>query len=262
MKKITVLFLSALAITTTSSAAFAQQDSDFSAKQRQEIGKIAADYLREHPQILVQISQELQKQQQQQQQQQMVSAAVQSSSNLLDVKGIPHIGPKNAKVTVTEFFDYQCYYCHHMAPIVEKLMKANPKVQFVFRDWPIFASRWENSGKAATVGLQVWHDKGAASYIKYHNGIFATNHDEGKLTETDISQVAKAAVGKAFKQVNDEAYKKTIMKNDALARQIGFQGTPGFIVMPTKGASVQNTAVIGGAVPLQALQQAIDKAQK
>lgn len=262
MKKITVLFLSALTITMTSAAAFAQQDSDFSAKQRQEIGRIAADYLRKHPQVLVQVSQELQKKQQQQQQQQMVSAAVQSSSNLMDVKGIPHIGPKNAKVTVTEFFDYQCYYCHHMAPVMEKLMKANPKVQFIFRDWPIFASRWENSGRAATVGLQVWHDKGATSYIKYHNGIFATNHDEGKLTETDINTVAKAAIGKTLKPAKDGAYKNTIMKNDALARQIGFQGTPGFIVMPATGANTENTSVIGGAVPLQALQQAIDKARK
>jgi hypothetical protein len=52
-------------------------------------------------------------------------------------------------------------------PELEKVMKASPDVRFIFKEWPIFASRWENSEKAAQRGLDVWKQKGAAGYMAY-----------------------------------------------------------------------------------------------
>lgn len=232
----------------------------FTQAQQDQIGKIAADYLLDHPEILVQVSQKLQQQQQQQKQQQLVSGAVQLKQALLDLDGVPHIGPDNAKVVVTEFFDYQCYYCSQMAPEVEKLVNANPNVKFVFRDWPIFSNRWENSSNAAYAGLKVWHEQGAKAYMNYHNGIFATGHNEGKLTESDINAVAKAALKKPLAGYGDKGYRSAVAKNYKLAQQIGFQGTPAFVVMPANGATTANTSVVAGAVPAANLQQAINHA--
>ncbi|MBJ7553784.1 DsbA family protein [Marinomonas spartinae] len=262
MKKQLLAVLSSTAIMATTTMAYASDSSSFSTDQQEQIGKIAADYLIKHPEILVQVSQELQKKQQEAEQSALTISAVKAHAALMKLDGIPHIGPKDAKVTVTEFFDYQCFYCHKMAPEVEQLMKANPNVKFIFRDWPIFASRWETSATAAFAGLEIWHQKGAKAYLSYHNGIFATNHDEGKLTNADIQKVAKAALKAPLKKVSDEEYKKTIMINDQLSRQVGFQGTPGFIITPASGATVKNTIVIGGAVDEQTLQQAIDQASQ
>ncbi|MFM2485901.1 DsbA family protein [Celerinatantimonas yamalensis] len=262
IKKRTFAVLSAAMMMATVTTAYAKESTSFSPDQQEQIGKIAADYLLKHPEILVQVSQELQQKQQQETQASLTESAVTAHSALMQLDGIPHVGPKNAKITVTEFFDYQCYYCHKMAPEIEQLMKANPKVKFIFRDWPIFASRWENSATAAFAGLEVWQQKGAKAYMRYHNGIFATGHDEGKLTAADIQKVAKSALNAPLKKVSDTPYKKTILGNDQLSRQIGFQGTPAFIIMPASGASVKNTTVIGGAVDEQTLQQAIEKASQ
>ena len=212
---------------------------------------------------MIQVSQELQKKQQAQQQAaraSLTSKAVTAHPALMTLDGVPNVGPKDAKVTVTEFFDYQCFYCNKMAPEVEQLMKANPNVKFIFRDWPIFASRWETSATAAFAGLEVWQEKGAKAYINYHNGIFGTGHNEGKLTDADIQKVAQSALNGPLKKDSNDAYKKTITINDQLSRQIGFQGTPGFIITPATGATTDNTTVIGGAVDLQVLQKAIEKA--
>lgn len=263
MKKQILAVLSSAMIMATATSAYATDSTSFSSDQQAQIGKIAADYLLKHPEILVQVSQELQKKQQQEAEKTLAVSAVKAHSALMKLDGIPHIGPKDAKVTVTEFFDYQCFYCSKMAPEVEKLMKANPNVKFVFRDWPIFASRWETSATAAFAGLEVWQQKGAKAYLNYHNGIFATGHDEGKLTDADIQKVAKKALGAPLKKVSNEPYKKIITGNDQLSRQmIGFQGTPGFIITPASGATVKNTTVIGGAVDGQTLQQAIDNASQ
>jgi protein-disulfide isomerase len=41
-------------------------------------------------------------------------------------------------VTVVEFFDYNCPYCRRMEPVLNALLRSDPKVRVVYRDWPIF----------------------------------------------------------------------------------------------------------------------------
>ena len=92
----------------------------FTPEQEARIGEIAKDYLLAHPEVLVEVSQKLQAQQQEKQQQAMTAAVVQNQAALLNDKGTPSYGPADAKVTVVEFFDYQCIYCARLAPELEK----------------------------------------------------------------------------------------------------------------------------------------------
>ena len=151
----------------------------FTPEQEARIGEIAKDYLLAHPEVLVEVSQKLQAQQQEKQQQAMTAAVMQNQAALLNDKGTPSYGPADAKVTVVEFFDYQCIYCARLAPELEKVIKANPDVRFVFKEFPIFGLRWPASLSAAKTGLQVWKQKGADAYLNYHNAIYATGHNEG-----------------------------------------------------------------------------------
>lgn len=107
----------------------------FTPEQEARIGEIAKDYLLAHPEVLVEVSQKLQAQQQEKQQQAMTAAVVQNQAALLNDKGTPSYGPADAKVTVVEFFDYQCIYCARLAPELEKVIKANPDVRFVFKEF-------------------------------------------------------------------------------------------------------------------------------
>ncbi|WP_336984772.1 DsbA family protein, partial [Cedecea sp. VD21] len=133
----------------------------FTPEQEARIGEIAKDYLLAHPEVLVEVSQKLQAQQQEEKQQAMTAAVVQNQAALLNDKGTPSYGHADAKVTVVEFFDYQCIYCARLAPELEKVIKANPDVRFVFKEFPIFGQRWPASLSAAKTGLQVWKQKGA-----------------------------------------------------------------------------------------------------
>jgi protein-disulfide isomerase len=94
---------------------------------------------------------------------------------------------------VIEFFDYQCVFCSRFAPELEKVMKAQPDVRYLFKEWPIFGGRWEASLQAAQQGLTVWQKKGPQAYVTYHNAIYATGHNEGKLTAEDIHGAASKA---------------------------------------------------------------------
>jgi protein-disulfide isomerase len=251
-----------VALTLVPELALAEQaGSEFTPAQQAAIGKIAADYLVAHPEVLLQVGQKLQAQQEQQQQQVAVQAAVNKVDALVNDAETPHVGSQDAAVAVVEFFDYQCMYCSQMAPVVEKSIKANPNVRFVFKEWPIFGSRWPVSVAAAETGMAVWKEKGAQAYLDYHNAIYASGHDEGQLTKNDVAAAVKLAKGSVPSEEKLKATHQALNSNDQLARGLGFNGTPGFIVMPVKGATTANTSVLPGAVSLDDLQAAITKAQ-
>ncbi|HGG6554725.1 TPA: DsbA family protein [Salmonella enterica subsp. diarizonae serovar 61:i:z] len=229
----------------------------FTPEQETRIGEVAADYLLAHPDILVKVSQELEVRTQQQQMQKMATAAITSQKALLQDKDAPSYGPADAGVVVVEFFDYQCVYCSHLAPVLKNIMKANPDVRFVFREWPIFARSWPESMSAARTGLQIWKQKGPEAYLAYHNGVYATGHFEGKLTDKDVSKVADSVKFNASVAVNVQ---DELDRTSSLAQKIGLQGTPGLIIIPAKNATPENTIVIPGMTTETALQAAIDKA--
>ncbi|TKI04327.1 DsbA family protein [Martelella alba] len=249
-----------LSFTSQAGLADTPAQAPFTPAQQEAIGKIAADYLLAHPEILVQVSQKLQEQQAQEQAGALLKGVLDNQAALLGDKDTPTVGPEQAKVAVIEFFDYQCIYCSHMAPIMESVMKANSDVKFIFKEWPIFGGRWQPSITAAETGLNVWKTQGPKAYLAYHNGIYKTGHNEGKLTDADINGVLKQLhvppAAEAVLQKNDAV----LSKINQLAQQIGFSGTPGFVIMPTSGADKDNVTVFAGAVDQQDLQDAIKKA--
>ncbi|MCP2124513.1 UNVERIFIED_ORG: protein-disulfide isomerase [Pantoea agglomerans] len=229
----------------------------FTPGQEEKIGEIARDYLLAHPDILLQLSSKLREQQQMKQLSAMTQSVLRHQDVLLHDSSAPSYGPADAKVAFIEFFDYQCSVCARQAPVIESLMKRNPNVRYIFREWPIFAQRWKPSLSAAKVGLQIWKQKGAEAYLAYHNALFATSHNEGQLTLKDITETA----AKTGTQDGENVVAMEILSaTDALAQNLGLSGTPGMIVMPVSGAREDNVTVIPGGADFDMLQNAIDKA--
>lgn len=230
----------------------------FTAEQEARIGELAGAYLLEHPEILVQVSQKLQAQQTARQQMGFALNVMEHQDALLNDPDTPVTGPKEAKVAVIEFFDYQCVFCSRLAPAMEDVMKASPETRFVFKEWPIFAQRWENSEKAAERGVAIWKEKGAEAYMTYHNGIYRTGHHEGELTEQDIKTASSSA---GYTAENYPDVKASLERTNELAQSLGLTGTPGLIVMPVKNASPENITVFPGLATAEQILAAVKKAR-
>ncbi|EBH1886497.1 DsbA family protein [Salmonella enterica] len=190
-------------------------------------------------------------------------SVMENQASLLHDPDTPAVGPENAKVAVIEFFDYQCVFCSRFALELEleleleKVIKAQPDVRYLFKEWPIFAGRWEASLQAAQQGLTVWQKKGAQAYVTYHNAIYATGHNEGKLTVEDIKGAASKA-GLVTPPPGDQT--ASLEKNSNLAEALGLTGTPGIIVMPVTSATPETITVFPEAVTAERHQAAIRKA--
>jgi len=126
-----------------------------------------------------------------------------------------------------------------------------------FKEWPIFGGRWEASLQAAQQGLTVWQKKGPQAYVTYHNAIYATGHNEGKLTAEDILAAASKA-GLAASVPGEHT--ASLEKNSNLAEALGLTGTPGIVVMPVSGATPDTITVFPEAVTAERLHLAIRKA--
>ena len=136
--------LAALIVTTyisfSSTAHASAPQPVFSPEQEARIGEIAADYLVSHPEILVTVSNKLQEQQETRKQKMFALNVMENQANLLHDPDTPAYGPDTAKVAVIEFFDYQCVFCSRFAPELEKVMKAQPDVRYLFKEANIWWS--------------------------------------------------------------------------------------------------------------------------
>ncbi|WP_336239631.1 DsbA family protein [Enterobacter chuandaensis] len=230
----------------------------FSKEEESEIIELMKKELITHPEILIEAGKEIQVKQLEQRNKDMIKAVVNNSGALIGDRETPTYGPKNAKIAVIEFFDYQCIWCARLAPEMENIISSNPQVLYVFKEWPVFGQRWENSILAAKTGLKIWKQKGDVSYLKYHNAVYASGHNEGKLEVKDISIAGKRILSD---HSNDKEIQKELNDTDILANKIGIKGTPAIIVMPTEGASEKNVTIFSGFVNADTLQKAIRKAQ-
>src|SRR3546814_8528564 len=71
-------------------------------------------------------------------------------------------------VTVVEFFDYNCPYCRRMEPVLNALLRSDPKVRIVYRDWPIFGPASREASRAAVASP--WQGRHAA----FHGELLAS----------------------------------------------------------------------------------------
>lgn len=145
-------------------------------------------------------------------------------SQMANDPGAPSIGNPKADVTIVEFFDYTCPYCKAVEPRLEALLKADPRVRLVLKEFPILAPESMIAAKAALAAMR------QGKYGAYHNAMMRF---EGRLTEADIFGMAKAAgldVARLKRDMNAPAVSDQIISVFNQARGIRVFQTPAFIV--------------------------------
>ncbi|HEY3695457.1 DsbA family protein [Phenylobacterium sp.] len=195
-------------------------------------GRSVRAYLLEHPEVIEEAVAKLQDKKQAEAEAQ--AAAAQADARKL----IPHyraelerdprdfVANPDGKVTVVEFFDYNCGYCKLAAPQVLKLIQENPDIRFVFKEFPIFGAASDSAAKVALTPA------GKANGLALYQAWMA----EKPLDEAGIDRQL-AALGLNPSQVRKASDTPEIAKQvaeiRALAAKLKVQGTPAFIVGDT-----------------------------
>lgn len=162
--------------------------------------------------------------------------------------GTPPVGAKDADVILVEFFDYNCPFCKKLAPGLQALLEADPKVALVHKDWPILS---EVSRYAARSALAAgWQGK----YLIAHDVLMGASHLASKGQVDALLRAAGIDMTK-LKQASDAhgaEIDALLQRNDTEARALGIRGTPGLLV---------GRHIINGVYEVAALRQAVDIAR-
>jgi protein-disulfide isomerase len=219
----------------------------FTDAQRAEIEAIIKDYLvNKHPEIMAQGLQNLQKTEQADADAKSKSAVTNAKDRIFNDPTSPVGGNPKGNVTVVEFYDYQCGYCKMSEEAVERLLKEDKNVKFIYKDFPILGAASVEAAKASLASMkqgkfQAFHD--ALMGKKDHLGsdlIYQTAKDVG----LDVDKLKKDM---AEAPIND-----TINANLKLGQDIGVRGTPMFII---------NDNVFPGALQYDQMKQAVADAR-
>lgn len=191
------------------------------AANKAEIEEVVKNYLMENPEIIRDALIELDVRQDRE------AIAAVSPQIFNDPRDVS-VGPKDAKVTVVEFFDYNCSFCKKSTQWVEDLMNDHPDdVRIVFKELPILDSRSKTSRFAAKAALA------AARQGKYTEAHFDLMN-ERSLSKDRIRNIIKETgldMDKFDADMKDVALDRQIEDTLLLAGRIpALTGTPFFLV--------------------------------
>ncbi|MBI4249980.1 DsbA family protein [Candidatus Uhrbacteria bacterium] len=147
---------------------------------------------------------------------------------LIDNNMSPSSGPKDARVVVVEFLDFQCPYCQASHEPLARAMKRyqDSSVRFVFRQFPLTAIH-AMAVPAAQAALCA-HEQ--SKYLEMQD-ILMMRQDQ--IKQESFTPWA-AEIGLNLAQFNtclaDKKYNSLIKKDLSDAQTLGIQGTPTWFI--------------------------------
>ena len=134
--------------------------------QREAIEKLVHDYLLAHPEVLQEAMEELQKRQAAAETEKRKSAVKENATALFSSVDQVTLGNPKGNVTFVEFFDYNCGYCKRAMTDMLTLLKDDPNLKVVLKEFPVLGP---GSVEAAHVAVAVrMQDKTGKKYLEFH----------------------------------------------------------------------------------------------
>jgi protein-disulfide isomerase len=175
------------------------------------------------------------------------SVAVASNAALLFSS--PHqvtLGNLKGDVTLVEFFDYSCGFCKRALPDLMALLKDDPKLRVVLKEFPILGP---GSAEAARVAIAVrMQDSGGQKYLAFHEKLLGGPGPISEERALAVAQEQGIDMKRLKKDMASDEVNVTLGEDMKLASALGINGTPSYII--------GNTVVVG-AVGLVGLEQRI-----
>jgi protein-disulfide isomerase len=218
----------------------------FSDDQRTQIEGIIKDYLMKHPEVIQDVMSALDKKQQEAD---AAKASAVIKDNNATLFNSPHqvvLGNPQGSTQVVEFFDYNCGFCKHALPDMLTLLKTNPDLKFVLKEFPVLG---EGSIEAAHVAVAArMQDPTGKKYMDFHQKLLGGRGPADKAHALAAAKDVGFDMSRIEKDMNSDEVKATIDEDMKLADALGVNGTPSYIV---------GNQLVVGAVGLDELKERI-----
>jgi protein-disulfide isomerase len=244
-----LLFSASAAICLLSAAiplpAFAA--TDLTPSQREAIEGIIHDYLMQNPDVLIEALRGAEDKINREADAKAETVLKERRSEIFADPATPVGGNPQGDVTIVEFFDYRCPYCKQVLPALQKLLKEDGKLRFVYKELPVLGPQSVAAAQAALAAQR------QGKYEAFHSSMMAA---KGQITEDTVYKVAGSVSLDGDRLKEDMAapeIDKALKANLALANALNIHGTPGFII---------GNQIVPGALDLETLKSMVADARK
>jgi protein-disulfide isomerase len=195
-----------------------------SGAQRKEIEGIVKEYLLKNPEILIEMHAILESHQDKIASARMASAIKEHAKEVFRSISSPVVGNNKGDVTVVEFFDYNCGYCKRALNDVARLVEGDKQIKFILREYPIFG---KDSEAVARIALAA---KLQGKYWEFHRAMLGNQSPANETSSLHTAEKVGLDMAKLKKDMASAAVQKEIDDTRALAKKLGIQGTPYFLI--------------------------------
>ena len=223
---------------------------DFSPAQRGSIETIVRDYLIAHPEVIQEAMAELEKRQTAAEAEKHRVAVKEHAQKLFSSPNQVTLGNPNGNVTFVEFFDYNCGYCKRAMSDMLTLMKDDPKLKVVLKEFPVLGP---GSVEAAKVAVAVrMQDKTGKKYLEFHQKLLGGRGQADQAHALAVAKDVGMDMGRLQKDMASPEVKTTLEEDFKLAEALGLNGTPSYVI---------GSEVVVGAIGLPGLQEKVNTAR-
>jgi protein-disulfide isomerase len=221
-----------------------------SGQQKSEIETLIRDYLIQHPEVLQEAMAELEKRQNAAEAEKAKGAIAQYSEKLFSSPRGVVIGNPQGDVTMVEFFDYNCGYCKRAMADMMDLLKADPKLKIILKEFPVLGP---GSVEAAQVAVAVrMQDKSGKKYLDFHQKLLGGRGQADKAHALAAAKEAGLDMARIEKDMATDEVRQTLEESFKMAEGLGLNGTPSYVV---------GSDLVIGAVGLPALKEKVSNAR-
>ena len=193
---------------------------------KKQVEMILRDYLLNNSELLLEMQGALEAKQKKEQRIASLDVIKQSKDEIFNSTYDGIAGNPYGKVTIVEFYDYNCGYCKRAQADMIALTKANPDLRFVLKEFPILGP---DSQKAHVVSM-AFRKLMLKKYGEFHDKLLGS---EGRAGEDNAIKLAvelgidEAKLREAMKDPDiGEAFKRTY----DLANKLQISGTPSYVI--------------------------------
>ena len=203
------------------------------------------------PEVLQEAFAEMEKRQQTAEAEQHRAAVKENAAAIFATQRQVVLGNPQGDVTLVEFFDYNCAYCKRALGDMVELLKTDPKLKIVLREFPVLG---EGSVEAASVAIAVrMQDESGQKYLDFHQKLLGGRGQADRVRALAVAKEIGLDMARSRSDMASEEVKTTIDENLKLAESVGLTGTPSYVI---------GSDVLVGAVGVDALREKINVARK
>ncbi|PYP99967.1 MAG: hypothetical protein DMF82_23375 [Acidobacteria bacterium] len=157
----------------------------------------------------------------------------------------PALGPAGAPVTIVEYLDYQCPFCHRAESVVEEVLGRYPgRVRFVHRDFLLGKPRSLAAARAARCAGE------QGKFWEYHRSLLVSPGDMGDEDLRNRAASMGMDAGKFSSCATSDRYDADIRSSTESGNAVGIDATPTFFI---------NGRRMTGALPADQFAEAIEE---